>query len=48
MLNKKYKEQLRKESSLFSELAFYGLDNNKEQFIPKKNVEKFEYVKLFL
>ena len=39
-LDKKYKEQLNKESYLFSELIFYGLNDNKEQFIQKKNVEK--------
>ena len=37
-LDKKYKEQLNKESYLFSELIFYGLNDNKEQFIQKKNV----------
>ena len=47
-MDKKYKEQLNKESYLFNELIFYGLNDNKEQFIQKKNVEKIEYVKLFL
>ena len=39
-LDKKYKEQLNKESYLFNKLIFYGLNDNKEQFIQKKNVEK--------